>query len=160
MIWADVLNARLTLFIHLSLTMTLDDIPLFSMLKSRLGYLNERQSVISENVANSDTAGFTPRDLAPFTVADGASAGQLSMAPVSGNAAFMTATASQAPGSGSWKPQASPDSETRLDGNQVVLEEEMMKMTEARMNYETTIGLYQKSMSLIQLAIRAPGKAA
>jgi flagellar basal-body rod protein FlgB len=140
--------------------MTLDDIPLFSMLKSRLGYLNERQQVISENVANSDTAGFTPRDLAAFTVSDGTSAGQLPMAPVEGNAAFLTPTAAQSPDGSSWKPQASPDSETRLDGNQVVLEEEMMKMTEARMDYETTIGLYEKSMNLIQLAIRAPGKAA
>src|ERR1700761_8979917 len=103
--------------------MMLDDIPLFSMLKSRLGYLNERQSVIAENVANSDTAGFTPRDLAPFTVSDSGS-GQLTLAPVQGNASFMAPTASQAPGNGAWKPQATPDSETRLDGNQVVLEEE------------------------------------
>ena len=59
---------------------------------------------------------------------------------------------------GPWKPHASPDSETRLDGNKVELEEEMMKMQDARLNYETALGLYQKSLSLIQMAIKAPGK--
>ena len=50
--------------------MALDDIPLFSMLKGRLSYLNQRQQVISQNVANSDTPGYTPNDLKPFTIED------------------------------------------------------------------------------------------
>ena len=51
-----------------------------------------------------------------------------------------------------------PDSETKLDGNQVVLEEQMMKMSEARMNYDAAIGFYQKSMTLLRMAARAPGR--
>ena len=35
--------------------MGLDDIPLFSMLRSRLGYLNQRQQVVAQNIANTDT---------------------------------------------------------------------------------------------------------
>ena len=38
--------------------MDLGDIPLFAMLKSRLGYLSDRQRVIAENVANADTPGY------------------------------------------------------------------------------------------------------
>ncbi|HKT54316.1 MAG TPA: hypothetical protein VJP88_07675, partial [Caulobacteraceae bacterium] len=60
--------------------------------------------------------------------------------------------------SAQWKAKAAPDSEARLDGNQVVLEDQMMKMNDARMNYDTALGLYEKSLSLIQLAIRTPGK--
>lgn len=45
----------------------LDDIPLFSMLKSHLGYLSEKQRLIAQNVANADTPGFTPQDLNDFT---------------------------------------------------------------------------------------------
>ena len=52
----------------------------------------------------------------------------------------------------------SPDSETTLDGNSVVLEEEMMKMTDARMNYDAAITFYQRSMGMIRTAIRAPGR--
>ena len=45
-----------------------DDISIFAMLKSRLTYLADRQQVISQNVANSDTPGFTPKDLKPFAL--------------------------------------------------------------------------------------------
>jgi flagellar basal-body rod protein FlgB len=37
-----------------------DDIPLFGMLKSRLGYLTERQKLVAQNVANADTPGYRP----------------------------------------------------------------------------------------------------
>jgi flagellar basal-body rod protein FlgB len=139
--------------------MMLDDIPLFSMLKGRLSYLNQRQQVIAQNVANSDTPGYTPHDLKPFTVPSGSGAGgTLALAPVQTNAAHLSGTASPTAPGAAWKPEATPDSETRLDGNQVVLEEEMMKMTDARLNYDTALGMYQKSLSLIQMALKAPGK--
>ena len=57
-----------------------------------------------------------------------------------------------------WSAQASPDSETRVDGNQVVLEEEMMKMNDARMNYDAAIGFYEKANAMLTTAIRTPGK--
>jgi flagellar basal-body rod protein FlgB len=50
----------------------------------------------------------------------------------------------------------SPDSETTLDGNSVVLEEQMLKMTEARANYEAAVGFYQKSLAMIRTAARRP----
>jgi flagellar basal-body rod protein FlgB len=49
------------------------------------------------------------------------------------------------------------DSETTLDGNGVVLEDQMMKMTETRMEYDAAIGFYQKSMALLRMAARRPG---
>lgn len=136
--------------------MMLDDIPLFSMLKGRLSYLNQRQQVIAQNVANSDTPGYTPNDLKPFTIeqAPGANLG-LPLSPVRTSAMHLQGVHADASPYG---PQSSPDSETRLDGNKVVLEDEMMKMQDARLNYNTALGLYQKSLSLIQLAIKAPGK--
>ena len=138
--------------------MTLDDVPLFAMLKSQLGYLNQREQVIAQNVANSDTPGYTPSDLKPFTLpgASGPSA-PLDLAPVQTTPSHLSGTRPHGQ-AGDWKKQGAPDSETRLDGNQVVLEEEMMKMQDARLNYETALGLYQKSLGMIQLAIKAPGK--
>ena len=141
--------------------MTLDDIPLFSALKGRLGYLSERQRVISQNVANSDTPGYRPNDLKPFTIkaASGSGIGSpIALAATSGGQMIGGAGGSQPQSSAGYSPQVSPDSETRLDGNQVVLEEEMMKLTDARMSYDAAIGFYQKSLSMLQLAIRSPGK--
>ena len=57
-----------------------------------------------------------------------------------------------------WRPEVKPDSEARVDGNQVVLEDQMAKMTEARLDHEAAINFYQKSLSMLKLAAKAPGK--
>ena len=41
------------------------DIPIFSMLRSRMEWHQERQRVLAENVANADTPNYRPLDLAP-----------------------------------------------------------------------------------------------
>ena len=53
---------------------------------------------------------------------------------------------------------AAPDSETTLDGNAVVVEEQMLKMAESRMAYDAAIGFYQKSMQMLRMAARPPGR--
>jgi flagellar basal-body rod protein FlgB len=60
-------------------------------------------------------------------------------------------------GSG-FKTVKSPDSETTLNGNSVVLEDEMIKMSDARMNYDAAITFYQKSLNILRLAAKPPGR--
>jgi flagellar basal-body rod protein FlgB len=50
------------------------------------------------------------------------------------------------------------DSETTIDGNAVVLEDQMAKASETRMQFETAITLYQKGLDLLRMAARAPGR--
>ena len=134
------------------------EIPLFSMLRGRLGYLSEREKVIAENVANADSPGYKPHDLKPFSFES-----QVKAAASSAGVQAVTQPGHmQAPNarrslSGA-KPVKAQDSEVTMDGNGVVLEEEMMKMTDARMNYDAAITFYQRSMGMIRTAIRAPGR--
>ena len=65
--------------------------------------------------------------------------------------------ATAAEGSLSFKSVAAPDSETKMNGNSVVLEEEMLTMAESRMAYDAAIGLYQHSMNMLKMAARKPG---
>src|ERR1700733_12215607 len=44
---------------------------LIDIIVQKMAYLNQRQSVLAENVANVDTPGYKARDLAPLTF-DGA----------------------------------------------------------------------------------------
>jgi len=142
--------------------MDLAQIPLFAMLRGRMGYLSERQKVIAENVANTDTARFVPNDLKPFSFDATMQAQKMAQA---GGAGTMAATQAghmtppnQSKGIGSqYKTKRSPDSETTLNGNAVVLEEEMIKMSEARMDYDAAISFYQKSMNILRMAARKPG---
>jgi len=134
----------------------LDDIPLFSMLKSKMSYVNARQQIIAQNVANADTPDYMPQDLKPFSFA--------AMAQTAGTALLVNQpgqiAGAPAVKSGPLKPVDTPDSEARIDGNQVVLEDQMNKLTEARIDYVTAVDLYQQSMSMITTASRAPGKSA
>ncbi|HUZ12949.1 MAG TPA: flagellar basal body rod protein FlgB [Caulobacteraceae bacterium] len=134
--------------------MNLGGVPIFAMLKSRLDYLSARQRLIAENVANSDTPGYAPKDLKPFTVTGPGLA-------LAGVAATLTspmhlAAPATAALSGD-RAIVSPDSETTLNGNSVVLEDEMMKMTQARTDYDAAVGFYQQALNMIQTAIRRPG---
>ena len=138
--------------------MTLDDMPIFAMLKSRLGYLSNRQQLIAQNVANADTPGYAPKDLKPFTVAQSGGAA-LALAPV---ATTLTSPMHLAPPgstlSSAAKPVVAPDSETTLNGNSVVLEEEMAKMSQSRIEYDAAVTFYQKSLAMIQQAVKRPGQ--
>lgn len=129
-----------------------DDIPLMSMLKRQMGYLNQRQKVIAQNVANSDTPGFTPQDLKSFDKvlsAQGPAAGILTRTDPKHLEPPRLKGAVTAP-------VYSPDSETRMDGNSVVLEEEMMKMAESRSDYDTAVTLYEQAQSMIRTAVTKP----
>ena len=132
--------------------MTLDSIPLFSMLKAKLGYDTKRQSLIAENVANSETPGFKPRDLNAFTFQAAMRSGANVARTASGH---LVGRANPTVG---LTPQDAPDTEARLDGNQVVLEEQMMKMSDARADYDAAISLYQQSMTMLRTAARRPGQ--
>ena len=135
--------------------MALDNIPLLATLKSRLGYLTQRERLVAENVANSDTPGYSPRDLKPFTVPK---AGDVSHKLAAATTSARHIASSGGGPSAAYAAVVTPDSETKLDGNQVVLEEQMMKMSEARMNYDAAIGFYQKSLNILRLAAKPPGK--
>jgi flagellar basal-body rod protein FlgB len=137
----------------------------FSLMKARLQMLGERQKVIAQNVANVSTPGYVPSDINQDTFA----AAMQRMAGQGHGAGGLARTAMAATQAGHMAPAhgptmpgisttKSPDSETTLDGNAVVVEEQMMKIAETRMDFETMVGLYQKSLGLLRLASRAPGR--
>ncbi len=141
--------------------MNLADIPLFAMLRSRLGHTSERQKLIAQNVANSETPGFRPKDLQPFSFqVQAAQAGGLARtgAQAATQAGHMLSPSVRRPGGGAFRERKAEVVESTLDGNGVSLEEEMLKMTDARMSYDAAIGFYQKSLGLLRMASRPPGR--
>ena len=141
--------------------MNLDSIPLFSMLKSRLGYENQREKLIGQNVANADTPGYAPQDLKAFAVPEsmGGSGGGLAMLQPTATAPGHLTSQPAASGQSGWKVITVSDSESSLDGNQVVLEDQMAKMSDARSDFQSAIQFYEKSLSMLRLAARRPGSS-
>lgn len=139
--------------------MSVQDAPILGLLRETLGYLTQRQKVLAENVANANTPGYVPRD-----INESAFESALARTMGSGSDRSMSVTSARHMTSDrggdrtymSLSPEAAPDSETTIDGNAVVLEEQMSKVVDTQMRYETVVGLYQKSLGLIRMAAKPP----
>ncbi|MGY6627158.1 MAG: flagellar basal body rod protein FlgB [Oceanicaulis sp.] len=132
-----------------------DDIPLLSMLREAMGFHAARQRTLAQNVANADTPGFTPSDLSRASF-EQALQGRARPSPGL-HRTDPRHIAGEAGSAGRFRAERTPDSETTANGNSVVLEEQMARASETRMQYETAVSLYQKSLSLIRMAARGPG---
>jgi flagellar basal-body rod protein FlgB len=129
--------------------MSITDLPLFSMLRTRMQWHQERQRVLAQNVANSDTRDFKPRDLAPLQFEQAGSTGaSMTLRRPEG-----TRTAYAAGSMGGLQPSQSRSFESRTTGAAVNLEDEMLKVAANQMDYQAASSLYTKSLSLIKTAI-------
>jgi flagellar basal-body rod protein FlgB len=128
--------------------MTVSNIPLFSMLKTRMHWHQERQRILAENVSNADTPRFQPRDLTPpsFDPRRPAAA-ELSLARTS------TAHMGGAAGGTRFQLERNGGFESRPSGNAVSLEDEMMKVANNQMDYQAATSLYTRSLGLLKTAI-------
>jgi flagellar basal-body rod protein FlgB len=123
------------------------DLSLFSMLRTRMQWHQERQRLLAENVSNSDTQGYRPRDLAPLQF-DRTMPALTSIGldrTDAGHIASLNATSSQASRLGGY--------DVRPTGIAVNLEDEMIKVAANQMDYQAATTLYTKSLGLIKIAI-------
>lgn len=152
--------------------MSVTDLPILGMLRTRMQWHQTRQKLLAENVANADMPGFKPRDLANPDLGRGAGAG--AGAGMGGAASFGAMALAQPVGaSGSGLAVTSPSHialaqagegpgadprrvkgfEIRPSGNGVNLEEEMMKSGDNQADYQLASSMYQKSLETLKIAI-------
>jgi len=136
--------------------MDLNQIPLFAALKGKLVHTSQRQRVIAENVANADVPNYAPRDLKPFTFDQQLKTAQAtqSVGVVRTSVAHLDLDKASPTSEGS---ADAPDSELKLDGNHVVLEEQMVKMNQAQGDYAAAVSFYEQSLGLLKTAVSKPG---
>jgi flagellar basal-body rod protein FlgB len=133
--------------------MAITDIPILSMLRTRLQWAQERQRVLAENVANADTAHYRARDLAPLKFEAPGEAGSVAPSTVAltttepGHIAGFGASAAQ------FRTESKGNYEVRPTGNAVSIEEEMMKVAANQMDYQAATAVYTHSLSLIRTAL-------
>lgn len=129
--------------------MAITDIPLFTMLRTRMQWHQERQRLLAENVANANTPSFQPRDLAPLEF-DGQ---QTRVASVMLRRTEPGHIVSDDAGSGRFASSRLASYEVRPTGNAVNLEDEMIKVAANQMDYQAATTLYARSLGLIKAAI-------
>ena len=130
--------------------MAISNIPIFSMLRTRMNWHQERQRLLAENVSNADTPGYRPRDLTPLDFGRQVqqASGQLQLALTAPG--HLTGTG--AAGS-SFAMERAGKYDVRPMGNAVNLEDEMMKVAANQMDHQAAISLYSRSMGLLKTAI-------
>ena len=133
--------------------MGITDIPILSMLRTRLDWSQARQRVLADNVANADTPRFRGRDLAPLKFDD-----PFVVTPAGVSGITLTRTASSHMNGVGLSQSPFPNKneavyETRPAGNAVNLEEEMMKVAANQMDFQTATALYTRSLTLIKTAL-------
>ena len=137
--------------------MDLSQLPLFKLIDRRLDWLNQRQAVLAQNIANADTPHYRPRDLEAFDFRRLARLAAKRIEPTRTDPAHFGGVGAA---SGSFDAAVVKETyETNLAGNAVVLEEQLMKVSETGMDHELATRLYRKYLGLFRIAVGRGGTA-
>ena len=131
--------------------MFLESIPVLAAVKERLNWLQHRQGLLAENVANADTPGYRARDLKQPSFEELLGSSQTAMRARLTDANHMVASSET--GGDRFAAFESHMEATTPGGNSVVLEQEMLKVSQNQMDYQTATGLYSKSLGLLRMAL-------
>ena len=133
--------------------MTTQNIGLFKALSAKMGYLDQRQRVVSQNIANADTPGYQARDLTKVdfgrvlqkTVGD-----TTTVRPEATHKDHM-------PHAGRVEDPKNREQKITYEvapaGNAVIMEEQLLKANETMMDYNLMTTLYQKNVGMIRTAL-------
>lgn len=134
--------------------MSIGNLPLMRALAGKMDYLDNRQSILSQNIANADTPGYRSKDLAKVDFGS-----VLKDVGKSGPGQIHMQTTSP-------KHLPSPDDvaqardakdkmtyEVSPDKNGVILEEQLVKASQTQMDYNLVTNLMSKQVALYKIAI-------
>lgn len=124
------------------------DIGLFRLAERRLAWVDGRQSLLSQNVANANTPGYVARDVAPFAASlSAASAGLATTDPAHLGGAGRDGVA----------PVRTRPHERSPDGNAVALEEQLGRIADTAATQAVTVNLYRKYANLFRTVLGRTG---
>lgn len=133
--------------------MGLTDIPILSMLRTRLQWAQERQRVLAENVANADTPNFRPRDVTAPVFGDPSHPAMASVETVALALTEPGHIAGAISGASAFPMQNARAFDVHPTGNAVNLEQEMIKVAANNMDYQAVTALYTRSLDLLKTAV-------
>lgn len=125
-------------------------------IRDRMQNLSERQRVVAQNLANSETPGYKAREVSEpnFASLVGGS-GMIATPRVELTSRMKSLGAIQPVGAGVILDK--DITETKPDGNNVTLEDQLLKMGEIQADFTAMTGLYRKQMSMLKTAVGSRG---
>jgi len=110
---------------------------------NQIEFLTKRDEILSKNIANADTPRYKPYDLKMM----GGSGMSLSMRKTQGNHMDLGDLSNS-------ELVKSPIREIKPNGNAVSLDDELFKKSENATRLQETMGIYNKSRSMLRTAIK------
>ncbi len=135
--------------------MDLGGLRLFSMLSRRMDWLGDRQRVLAQNIANADTPGYLPRDLKDLSFRSLLQPRPSARVDLAATDPMHRPGAVTRPAYG--ERTVREDELVTLSGNAVELEDELRKVSETSVDYQTMTNLYRKHVELIKTALGRGG---
>ena len=132
--------------------MTIQNIALFKALGSKMQYLDAKQKVLAQNISNTDTPNYTAREISTpdFGRTLKKVTGDNSVRLSTRTAGHMAPVGEAAPGRNQKQGEFY---EVAPGKNAVVLEEQMLKATEASMDHSLMLNVMKKNIGMIRMAI-------
>lgn len=130
--------------------MDLFKIPLLQRMTERMAWLGTREKVLATNIANSDTPGYQPKDVAPLDFGDHLQK-LAAVEPERTNPQHLVGTVPPKDPIDSKKQKKTY--EMKPAGNSVVVEEQMTKLSETQADYNQMVNLYRKHIDMLKTAI-------
>jgi flagellar basal-body rod protein FlgB len=130
--------------------------PILAGIRERMQNLSERQRVISQNIANSETPGYKSREVSePNFAALVGGSGMVAAPSVQLTDRMKSLGVIQPVGAGLILDK--DITETKPDGNNVTLEDQLLKMGEIQADFTAMTSLYRKQLSMIKTAVGRGG---
>lgn len=136
----------------------MDNIGVMKGLAAKMGYLNQRQAQLAQNVANADTPGYIPQDLKEVDFSN------IMQRALGGGMKKVSQAATHVRHMNNSEDVKDPRAREQREayevapaGNAVVLEEQMIKAGRNAMDYNLMTSLYRKNVNMLRMAIGRGG---
>jgi len=132
--------------------------PIFDGMGQAMKYMAEHQRVIAENIANNETPGFKARtvdapDFSSLVSQYGVAGTPRVSRPKVELSSGMTALGARPPLAGSHVVLDGDTTETKPDGNNVTLEDQVLTLGQVQADFAAMTNLYRKQMGLMKTAL-------
>jgi len=108
------------------------DLPIFKVASAMARHAAVRHETVGRNIANADTPGYKAQDIKPFSAV--LALGDDPQVAIGQTRDMKTNSISP-------------------NGNSVALDEQMVAASEAKMQHETALAIYRKSMDLLKMGL-------
>jgi flagellar basal-body rod protein FlgB len=157
--------------------MDLNSLNFFQMTRKKLDWLSKKQATVAQNIANANTPGYVAKSISPLDFSDelakvssqaNSKIAVTNSGHIGGNGNSSSSVVITNPnhigggagidsqvsgGAGKFGYADSGVYETSIDGNGVILEEQMAEIGDIKTQHDLAVSLFKKNVKLLKIAI-------